>query len=711
MDGNFQCSIGINLQTGYTIFAARPARLQYAEFAMKQLLAIALFSATGLLAQTAELHVYRAVMLPSNEVANVTLNASAATTVLVHVIKDSSGAVISGSVDFQAHCTFGAANTVTGLHIHAAAAGSNGSIVLPTDVSSIPVAAGLNHITRQVQVKPGNAVGLNALEGILKDPSQYYVNVHTQDFGSGAMRGQLQEADVQVFMGIMSSANEPNGTTQPARGLAAVLAIATRDADGQLTSGEVDMVFNYNFPQQVTFTGFHIHPGGAGTNGPAVLGATLPPGLQSEPSGTGTSALFYREIQMDSAVAVSTFEALWNNPDSTYINAHTSTDTGGAIRAQLRRTDHMVYPVRMISNNEPGPPPVVADAPSTVHAFTLRYEDGTVQAGWVLFDVNYRFPGATNFTAMHIHDAKAGVNGGVTIPAPLPADQLASADGFGNFTVFSAPIDSGAAFNTLTDMVVNPENHYLNLHTTVSTGGAVREQLMPVNTAGPTIDTVVNGTSDRTRTTVAPGGLMTIFGKNLAKVRTNLDGWQGASIPGQLNGAAVFIGGQQARLLYVSPTQINAEVPVETPTGTQVLAVNNGNSGSVGFNVTVAAASPAIFFDGGEGIIVKATDRSLIGAGNPAHAGDSVIVYATGLGQTTPALVTGALVDKTMSVAAPVTATIGGQNADVVSAVAAPGSVGVYLVTLRVPAGVSGNAAVVLKQGAATSNSVTMAVQ
>jgi len=678
---------------------------------MKQLLAIALCSATGLLAQTAELHVYRAVMLPSNEVANVTLNGSAAATVFLHVIKDSSGGVISGSVDFQTHATFAAANTVTGLHIHAAAAGNNGSIVLPTDVSSIAVPSGLTHITRQVQVKPGNAMGLNAIEGILKDPSQYYVNIHTQDFGAGAMRGQLQEAEIQVFMGIMDSRNEPNGTNMAGTGLAAVLAIATRDANGQLTSGEVDMIFNYSLPQQVTFTGFHIHPGESGANGPAVLGATLPANLQSEPSGVGTSALYYREVQMDNPVAVSTFETVWNNPGAAYINAHTSVDGGGVIRAQLRRTDHIVYPVRMVSANEPGPPPVVADAPSEVHAFTLRYEDGNVQAGWVLFDVNYRFPGATSFTAMHIHDAKAGVNGGVTIPAPLAVDQLQSSDGFGNFMVFSAPIGSGAAFNTLSDMVVNPENHYLNLHTQVSTGGAVREQLMPVNAAAPTIDTVVSGNSDKTRTAVAPGGLMTVFGKNLAKVKTNLDGWQGASIPGQLNGVAVFIGGQQARLLYVSPNQINAAVPVETPTGMQQLAVNNGNAPSAAVAVNVTSTSPAIFFDGGSGIIVKASDRSLIRAGNPARAGDSVIVYATGLGQTSPGLVTGAIVDKVASTTTAVTATIGGQNADVVSAVAAPGSVGVYLVTVRVPAGVTGNAAVVLKQGAATSNSVTMAVQ
>jgi uncharacterized protein (TIGR03437 family) len=679
---------------------------------MRQLLAWIALGASALMAQTAELHVYRAVMLPSNEVGNVTLNGSAMTTVFVHVIKDNTGAIVSGSVDFLTHATFTSANTVTGLHIHAAPAGTNGSIVLPTDVSSIPVQAGLNDITRQVEVKPGNAVGLAALTGILKDPSQYYANIHTQDFGAGAMRGQLQEADYRVLMGIMDSANEPSGTTQAGTGLATVLAVATRDSSGQLTSGEVELTFSYAFPRQVTFTGFHIHPGDLGATGPAVLGATLPANLQSDPSGTGTSDTYYKEIAMDSAVAVQTFQNLFSNPAGDYINAHTSVDTGGAIRAQLRPTDKMVFPVHMVSSNEPGQPPVVADAPSEVMVFTLRYEDGNVQAGTVLFDVNYRFPGAANFTAMHIHDGTPTVNGSITIPAPLPADQLASSDGFGNFMVWSAPIGSGPALATLSDLVINPENHYLNLHTQVSPGGAVRAQLAAPDSAPGTVDSVISANNDKAATTVAPGGLMTIYGKNLAKVGTNLDGWTGKNIPAQLNGVAVAIGGQRARLLYVSPTQINAEVPLETAAGTQSLSVNNGAALSAPVNVKVAATAPAIFVSNGAGVVVKNSDFSLVGADNPARAGDVIVIYATGLGQTTPGLTTGLLADsKTTANTAPVAATIGGQNAEVVYSIAAPGYVGLYQVAVKVPAGVTGNPALILKQGAVNSNSVTVAVQ
>jgi hypothetical protein len=64
---------------------------------------------------------------------------------------------------------------------------------------------------------------------------------------------------------------------------------------------------------------------------------------------------------------------------------------------------------------------------------------------------------------------------------------------------------------------------------------------------------------------------------------------------------------------------------------------------------------------------------------------------------------------KTTANTAAVTATIGGQNADVVYSIAAPGSLGLYQVAVKVPAGVTGNPALILKQGAVNSNSVTVA--
>jgi hypothetical protein len=59
--------------------------------------------------------------------------------VFVHAIRDNNGNVTSGSVDFHVATRFSGAVTVTGLHIHNAAAGVAGPIVIPTDVNGSEV--------------------------------------------------------------------------------------------------------------------------------------------------------------------------------------------------------------------------------------------------------------------------------------------------------------------------------------------------------------------------------------------------------------------------------------------------------------------------------------------------------------------------------------------------------------------------------------------
>ena len=180
-------------------------------------------------------------------------------------------------------------------------------------------------------------------------------------------------------------------------------------------------------------------------------------------------------------------------------------------------------------------------------------------------------------------------------------------------------------------------------------------------------------------------------------------------IPESLNSVAVGAGPHRARLLYVSPTQINAQLPFELAPGTHGLAVNNGNGMSNIFATPVAAVAPAVF----PGAILKRADNSLVTAGNPAQAGDVLVVYLTGMGQTTPALATGRLVDPgRMFSTVAATATVGGKDAEVLSSTAAPGFPGVYQVALRVPVGAgTGNIPLVLRAGTASSNTVSVAVR
>jgi len=253
-----------------------------------------------------------------------------------------------------------------------------------------------------------------------------------------------------------------------------------------------------------------------------------------------------------------------------------------------------------------------------------------------------------------------------------------------------------------------PEQYYVDSRTEKHPDGAVRAQFGTM-IQPPVIEGVVSASPDATSPILAPGALISIFGRNLAKVKGDLSGWEGQVIPESLNAVVVGAGQHRARLLHVSPTQINAQLPFELPPGTQTLAVNNGNGISNIVAITVAPAAPAVFADA----ILKRADNSLVTARNPAQAGDVIVVYLTGLGQTTPALTTGKLVDggRTFSTVA-VTATLGGKDAEVLFSTAAPGFPGMYQVALRVPAGAgTGNVPLVVRAGQASSNTVNVTVR
>lgn len=678
---------------------------------MSKIAACLFLFSSALFAQTADTLYFRAVMLPTNEVPATSANATGVADILAHVVRDSSGQIVSGSVDFLLHVNFAAAATATGLHIHSGDSTVSGPVVIPTTLSAgnpQQLKAGGDIVRFQAQVT-GEGTALTSLRGMIQNPAGYYVNIHTTDFPNGAIRGQLVPAVGTVLMGIMSGDNEvpPSGVT--ANGFAVVLAIATLDANGGLLTGETYQSATYNIVDRGTFTGFHIHPGAAGVNGPVVIGNPLPAGTPIDESGIGLVGPFYVEIDPKNATQVATFANLFLNPGANYINIHTNQHGGGVMRAQLRRTDTMAFPVTMSSANEVAKTNESETAPAVVTLHTLRNEDGTVAAGTVFFDVNYRMPGATTFTGLHIHDAPAGVNGAITIPmVPTFDPNFTSDTGFGNYWNYTPGVLNLAV---LEDITRNPEMHYVNIHTSKDPGGVARAQLAAAISNPGTVAAAISANLDKTATTVAPGGLISIFGTNLAKVSTDLSGWAGRTLPSSLNGASVTIGGKRAAILYVSGNQINAQVPVDVAVGQQAVVVNNGVGPSASFNVTVAAAAPSIFFSP-VAAVLKNADFSLVSASNPAKSGDVVLVYATGMGQTTPALTTGALVPgTTVAKTTDVTATVGGQNATVVYSIAAPGFAGLYQVAVTIPSGVTGSVPVVLTQGGTKSNSVNINVQ
>lgn len=686
-------------------------------------------SATGLFAQTAESIPFLTLMEARNEVPAVPENHSGNVIVWLHLVRDAQGAITSGSVDFDISTRFANAVTVTGLHIHTGAAGVNGSIVVPTDVNnsdrSIAIdATGRTRIQKQVQFPSTTpAVSLATINDILANPQNFYVNIHTTTNGGGAMRGQMMLAEPKVLMGLMSTRNEVPPVEATGSAVASVVLLRARNASG--ATALATAIFNLDYTgleANTTFTGLHIHNGLAGANGGVIIntGISGTNTVAADPSGAGNLQYVVPMSPLDTTWTAeqATVNSLYVTPQNHYINIHTTRFGGGIMRDQMRFTEQLSFPVNMLPSNEV--PPVTglaASAPSAGHLFVIRNADGSVAGGTVAYVVNFRgFPADTAFTGLHIHRGAAGANGGIVIQSGVDgnAGRVTTATGNGNITKF-INVTTPAALTALNDIVANPNAFYMNLHTTVNAGGAIREQLAPA-LGRATVSGIANNASNIT--TVAPGAIIAIYGTNLSPVYSGLDGFAGiTSLANAMNGVTVTIGGIRAPFYAVTPNQINAQVPFDVGTGPQPVVVTTSNGAGAAFNVTVAPVAPSIFvLDGaGTGAIVKNSDFSLVTADNRVRSGDTIVIYSTGLGQTTPAVATGALVVPPtggFNNTAGVTVTIGGVNATVVYSIAAPGFAGLYQTAVTVPAGVSGpTAPVILRSGAVASNTVNIAVQ
>jgi len=227
---------------------------------------------------------------------------------------------------------------------------------------------------------------------------------------------------------------------------------------------------------------------------------------------------------------------------------------------------------------------------------------------------------------------------------------------------------------------------------------------------------VVNGASFAKNAEVAPGGIVSVFGLNLA----NSDGNLAVSfpLPTSLAGIKLTIGGVDAPLFYAGTTQVNAQIPVEVAVNSTVQVVARAISGSVESDavpepITVGAAHPGIFTIPGstQGAILNIANL-VVNSANPATATDTVVVYCTGLGATNPPQATGQGPAVQANAVIQPTVTVGGVTAVVSYAGITPTYVGLYQVNVVIPVGVLTGPAVpvVITQNSVTSNIATIAI-
>lgn len=219
----------------------------------------------------------------------------------------------------------------------------------------------------------------------------------------------------------------------------------------------------------------------------------------------------------------------------------------------------------------------------------------------------------------------------------------------------------------------------------------------------PQIQAAVTAESYGGFASIAPATWIEIYGLNLA---TNTLGqvWAGSDFHGNnapttLANTTVTVGGEPAFVDYVSPGQVNVQVPSNVGVGSQPIVVTTEGGSSVPYPVTVNATEPGLLappaFD------VKGTQYAVAllpgsiydlppGAvgGVPSQRalpGDTILLYGIGFGGVSDGTLAGVIDRGQNQIDASLKVAIGGATAQVAYAGLTPGFVGLYQFNVIVP--------------------------
>jgi len=239
---------------------------------------------------------------------------------------------------------------------------------------------------------------------------------------------------------------------------------------------------------------------------------------------------------------------------------------------------------------------------------------------------------------------------------------------------------------------------------------AVFKQVPYISPAG-----VLNAAGATPQSGVSPGSIVSIFGANLTP--TTAIGPTSPMVQ-TLGGVTVTAGGSLLPLYFVSPSQINVELPPAFPLGPATLTVSATGQSPVTASFTVVQEAPGLFQQSsGDQTYAMAmhADGSAVTPAAPAQPGELLTLYGTGFGPTSPARVDGIAlpVNPPFLFTDPLSLSVAGVAITPDAAFAMPGSVGVdaiqFHLTSAVPSGANANLYVTVNGQA--SNIVVLPVQ
>jgi uncharacterized protein (TIGR03437 family) len=221
---------------------------------------------------------------------------------------------------------------------------------------------------------------------------------------------------------------------------------------------------------------------------------------------------------------------------------------------------------------------------------------------------------------------------------------------------------------------------------------------------------VVSAASGSAASTPA-GSIFALYGSGLA---TSSAQPNNVPLPTTELTTSCTVNGEAVPLFYVSPTQINAQMPLDVVPGLATVVVTNGSttSNSVAIGVP-ATATPEIFLYGNNRAVVQNADFSLNSPTSPTHVGDVVVAYFTGGGPVTasgPWLSGHASPNGLSPVTEPAVIAVGSVTAKVAYVGLTPTLVGLYQANFTVPQVAAGDRNLVISIGGTASAAALISV-
>ena len=249
-------------------------------------------------------------------------------------------------------------------------------------------------------------------------------------------------------------------------------------------------------------------------------------------------------------------------------------------------------------------------------------------------------------------------------------------------------------------------------------------------TLAPNIVAAVSASAFGEFPTFAPGSWIEIYGTNLSATThtwtsADFNGVIGPTELGGTSGTSVTVGGQPAYVDFISPLQVNVQVPGNVGAGPQPVVVTVGSNPSAPYTATVNETQPGLLappnfkINGTQYVVAQFADGTYVLpagaipglASRPANPGDTIVIYGIGFGSVTPNISPGQLVEELNTLSDTFTISFGGvQAATVPYDGLSPNYMGLYQFDVQVPDVAAGDAVPLTFTLGGTAGTQTLAI-